>query len=124
MQCTGTHTQLSVLTGSLDELRARRFTGFEEEDMRNFTALALLALAGCASHTEVIKLGSDRYMVGFHQKGGFDSWTEVKANGIKLADDFCKQRDQSLEVLDTKTSGVRGWSPLNVEVTFTCRTAP
>ena len=85
-------------------------------------ALALALLAGCATHTEVIAIGADRYMVGFQQKGGFDSWTEIKANAIALANDYCAKRDQVVEVLDTKTSGVRGWSPQNVELTFTCRT--
>lgn len=83
---------------------------------------ALAALAGCASHTEVIALGADKYMVGFQQRGGMDSWTEIKANAIKLASDYCNQQSQAVEVLDTKTSGVRGWSPQNVEVTFMCRT--
>jgi hypothetical protein len=91
--------------------------------MKGIWKLAFVAaLAGCATHTEVINLGADRYMVGYQQRGGLDSWTELKAHAIELADNFCTRQDQRVEVLDTKTSGVRGWSPQNVEVTFTCRT--
>jgi hypothetical protein len=85
------------------------------------TAAIATLLFGCATHTEVINLGADRYMIGFQQRGGLDSWTEIKANAIKLADDYCTQQKQQVEILDTKTSGVRGWSPQNVEVTFACR---
>lgn len=87
-------------------------------------AFSACALVACASHTEVIRIGADRYMVGYQEKGKFDSWTEIKANAVKLADDYCSAQSASLEVIEIKTSGVRGWTPQGAEVTFRCASKP
>jgi uncharacterized protein YgiM (DUF1202 family) len=89
--------------------------------MKNQVYLVLLAaLAGCASHTEVVALGSGRYMVGYQEKSKFDSWTEIKAITVKDASDYCEKQNLAVDVLDIKTHGVRGWTPQGAEVTFRC----
>ena len=35
---------------------------------------AISLLAGCASVSEIIPLGGDKYMVGSHVRGGLTSW--------------------------------------------------
>lgn len=82
--------------------------------------IALLALSACASHTEVVRLGDNRYMVGYQEKSKFNSWTEIKAITVKDADDFCATQGLAVDVLDIKTHGVRGFSPQGAEVTFRC----
>ena len=83
-------------------------------------SIAASALVGCASHTEVVRLGDNRYMVGYQEKSKFDSWTEIKAITVKYADDYCVAQGATVDVLDIKTHGVRGFSPQGAEVTFAC----
>jgi hypothetical protein len=84
------------------------------------TIAVIAALAGCASHTDVVALGGGRFMIGYQQRGGLNSWTEVKAEAIKLANDHCAGSGKTAKIADAEETGARGWTPMNVEVTFTC----
>ncbi|HEX7687929.1 MAG TPA: hypothetical protein VF453_09490 [Burkholderiaceae bacterium] len=89
--------------------------------MFRFLAIGIaLGLTACASHTEVMALGGDKYMVGYQQRGGLNSWTEVKFEAVKLANAHCAGMNKTAEVLNAEETGARGWTPMNVEVTFTC----
>lgn len=64
-------------------------------------------------------------MVGFSQMGGMRNWTEVKISAIEQATAFCAAKgDRPVEVIKTEETGARGWSPMNVEVTFRCGPKP
>ena len=82
---------------------------------------ALLACIACTSITPVTSLGNGKYMVAYQRRGGFDSWTEVKAGAIQQANAYCAQQGKSAEVENADEQGARGWTPMNVEVTFTCK---
>jgi hypothetical protein len=89
--------------------------------MKTLSLILLLAVAGCVSTSEVVPVGKDTYMVGTQVQGGMESWTEIKARSIKSANDYCDKRGQTMTLQgDVKTSGVRGWTPQNAEVTFKC----
>jgi hypothetical protein len=80
----------------------------------------LLTLVGCTSITPVTSLGGGKYMLGYQRRGGLDSWTEVKSNAIAEANKYCAINDKNAELIDTDEQGARGWTPMNVEVTFRC----
>lgn len=77
-------------------------------------------LAGCASVSEVVPLGGDKYMVGSHVRGGLTSWAEVKSMAVKQANEYCALKKMKVEVLSMDTSGVQGLTPQNADVTFKC----
>lgn len=85
-----------------------------------FTFAAISLLAGCASISDVVPLGADKYMVGSHVRGGLTSWAEVKAMAVKRATEFCTAQGMSVEVLGMETSGAQGWTPQNADITFKC----
>lgn len=84
------------------------------------SALAVVALSGCSSVSQVTPMGSDTYSVGSQVKGGFTSWSEVKAMAVKRATEYCAAQDKNLKVVDVATHGARGWTPQEAEVTFKC----
>jgi hypothetical protein len=47
-------------------------------------------------------------------------WGEVKASSLKRADEYCAQRGKQMHQVDMQTHGVRGWTPQEAELTFTC----
>lgn len=90
--------------------------------MRNPTFLVLVALAtvGCASVSDVVPLGADKYMVGSHVRGGLTSWAEVKAMAVQRATAFCSEKGLGIEVLSVETNGTQGFTPQNADATFKC----
>lgn len=83
----------------------------------------LLAIAACSRVTDVTADGKDTYLVGSEVRGGFSSWTEVKALAIKRADDYCAGLGREMVPGPLETHGVRGWSPQEAEFRFQCLTA-
>lgn len=89
--------------------------------MKYLVSIAVLVLfAGCASTSEVVPLGGEKYMVGSHVRGGLTSWAEVKSMAVKQASAYCAAKNLKLEVLNMDTSGVQGFTPQNADVTFKC----
>lgn len=85
------------------------------------TLVAAAALLGaCTTMTDVVPTGKDTFMVGTSVRGGLTSDTEVKAGAITRANEYCSTKGQRAQVLDSKSSGARGWTPQNAEVHFTC----
>jgi hypothetical protein len=82
--------------------------------------LTLLALGACATSSDVVPLGGDRYLVGYQVRGGLTSWGEVKAMAIKQATSYCAAKGLKIDVLNVETSGTQGWTPQNADVTFRC----
>lgn len=83
------------------------------------TAL-LLGLTACATVSDVVQLGPDKWMVGSHVRGGLTSWAEVKAMAVNRAATFCAARGLVADVQNITTAGSQGWTPQNADVTFTC----
>ena len=78
-----------------------------------------LFLVGCASVGDVLPIGVDTYTVSSRISGG-RSWPKVKALGIERANEFCEEKSKRMEVINWTTHGVRGWSPLDAELSFKC----
>lgn len=87
---------------------------------RVIAVAALMVLAGCTSITPVTPAGQDTYLVGVTQRGGFDSFAEVKAKALQQAEAFCEKRGKHMQEVETETHGVRGWTPQEQDVTFRC----
>ena len=79
-----------------------------------------LTLLACSSVSEVIKLGNNTYTVSSSMSGNFPAWSEVKQLALKNAVTKCESMNKYTEVVKYDTHGARGWSPLNVELTFKC----
>lgn len=94
------------------------------EDMRKSKTISVLvvalALAGCVTQTSPIALGQDRYMLGVNARGGFSSNSQLLADSIQRAHDFCANMGKRAVIESTHTTGVQGWTPQDNQVTFAC----
>ena len=90
--------------------------------MRVFiVAILTIAISGCSSVSEVMPVGKDTYRVSSEMGGQFPSWSDVKGLSLKRANGFCSEKGRYMEEGKWVTHGARGWSPLNAELTFRCR---
>ena len=80
----------------------------------------ILTLLACSSVSEVIKLGNNTYTVSSSMSGNFPAWSEVKQLALKNAVKKCESMKKYTDVVKYETHGARGWTPLNVELTFKC----
>lgn len=88
--------------------------------MKSVLLIALLALAGCATTSDVMDVGQGNYMVGTSVRGGLTSDTEVKAGVIRRATAYCTAMQKKMELVSSTSSGVQMWTPQNAEVIFRC----
>jgi hypothetical protein len=89
--------------------------------MKMKTALAALTmLAACTTVSDVTPAGDGRYTVTTQVRGGMTAWGEVKASSLKRADDYCRQQGKQMHQVELQTHGVRGWTPQEAELTFSC----
>ena len=82
--------------------------------------VSILSIVGCSSVSNVLPVGKNQYRVSSEMGGQFPSWSDVKELSIKKANEFCNADKKIMEEIKWETYGVRGWSPLNAELTFTC----
>lgn len=89
--------------------------------MRGLYALGMIAvLCGCTTISEVTPAGDGNYTVTTQVRGGMTPWGEVKASSLKRANDYCRQQGKQMHQVDMQTHGVRGWTPQEAELTFSC----
>ncbi|CAD6548862.1 hypothetical protein LMG28727_04901 [Paraburkholderia kirstenboschensis] len=89
--------------------------------MKTKTVLAALTmLAACTTISDVTPAGDGRYTVTAQVRGGMTAWGEVKASSLKRADDYCRQQGKQMHQVDMQTHGVRGWTPQEAELVFSC----
>ena len=82
--------------------------------------LLLLTLVSCTTISPVSPAGKDTYLVSIEKRGGMDSWGELKADTLKQADDYCEKLNKKMTPVKIDTHGARGWTPMQVEVIFSC----
>ena len=87
---------------------------------RTVRLFVTLALTACQSISDVVPAGGGNYIVGSQVRGGFSSWTEVRALTLTRANEYCAQQGKEMEQVDSKTRGARGWTPQEAELTFRC----
>jgi len=100
-----------------------RYNCDEAKHMRRAVYAMLCAfplLTGCVSITDPVPMGKDTYMISLNARGGFSSNGQLLANTIKKAGDFCSSQGLNVEVLNTGSTGVQGWTPQDTQVIFRC----
>lgn len=69
--------------------------------MKKMTVILAVILAGCASHTGIVQIGKDTYMVAKQQATGFPGLGNMKAELIAEATQYCTLQGKSLQLVNT-----------------------
>lgn len=90
--------------------------------MRPALLLATTMLGACASHTGVVAMGNNTYMIAKQQATGFPGLGNMKAEIIAEASKHCASQGKDLQVLSSKETDppyILGNYPRS-EIEFTC----
>lgn len=82
--------------------------------------LGILTVSACSTIGSVIPLGQDTYQVSVSKHGGLSNWTAIKEMSYQRATEYCGTKHKQMQEVSTKTSGVRGLTPQEAELTFRC----
>lgn len=89
--------------------------------MRALFVVATVAVAaGCTTISDVTPAGDGNYTVTTQANGGMASWGKIKASSLKRADEYCRRQGKQMHSINMQTHGVRGWTPQEAELTFSC----
>jgi hypothetical protein len=88
--------------------------------MRVFAVVLVLSLAACAAPKDVFPTGKDKYVVRPLPAANATTDAEVKAFGIKRANEFCDAKGQHAIITIGETGGLQPFSTQHAEVRFTC----
>ena len=86
---------------------------------------ASLILVGCASHTGIVKMGQDTYMIAKQQATGFPGLGNMKAEIIGEASQHCAGLGKELQIVSTQETQppyILGNYPRS-EIQFMCLSA-
>jgi hypothetical protein len=86
--------------------------------------LALLALTGCSTAPDIVKMNGDHYRVRPDAGGGSPSDAEIKARGIKRASEFCDAQGKRAVIIIGQTSSWFVFGLQTAEVQFYCDEQP
>lgn len=90
--------------------------------MKNLFFLCVAALAGCASNSGIVAMGSDTYFVSRQAASSFSGMGSLKAEAIREAGTFCAAKGKTVEVTsqnDAQPPYILGNYP-KTEITFRC----
>jgi hypothetical protein len=91
--------------------------------MKNVAAaLIFLSLVGCASHTGVVSMGKDTYLIAKQQATGFPGLGNMKAEIIAEGSAYCKSKGKEFHIanaVETQPPYILGNYPRS-EITFMC----
>lgn len=98
-----------------------------ESRMKKTTRIAAIALAlsACASHTGVVSMGRDTFMIAKQQATGFPGLGNMKAEIISEASQHCASLGKELQIVstyETQPPYVLGNYPRS-EIQFMCLSA-
>lgn len=85
-----------------------------------YVVAAVAMITACTTISDVTLAGDGNYTVTTQVRGGMTPWGEVKASSLKRADDYCRQQGKQTHQVNMQTHGIRGWTPQESELTFTC----
>lgn len=88
-------------------------------------SVALFALFGCASHTGVVQMGKDTYLIAKQQATGFPGLGNMKAEIIAEGSAHCRRMNKEFQIVSTNETQppyILGNYPRS-EITFMCITA-
>jgi predicted small secreted protein len=81
-------------------------------------------LAGCVTMSEPVPVGRDTYMMSIGARGGLSgSNSELVVQAVQKAGVFCESTGREIELRNTSSSGVQGWTPQSGQVIFACLAA-
>lgn len=81
--------------------------------------MAAAILAGCTSSSGVVPAGQNTYMIARTQ-WGFAGTSPIKADALKEADDYCRQRGKTMKVLKIVEKPLKLGSEPAAEMYFQC----
>lgn len=81
-----------------------------------------VGLGGCVSTSDVTPMGRDTFMVGTDVTigSGFTSTTSLASKNLKSANAYCAARGQVMVPDSVQNQGVRGFTPVESNLTFRC----
>jgi hypothetical protein len=86
--------------------------------------IAVAALTGCVTISEPVPVGRDTYMISMGARGGMSGTnSELLLQAVKKAGAFCQSSGREIEVHNTNSSGIPGWTAQSGEVIFACLAA-
>ena len=83
----------------------------------------VIAVAGCASNTGVVKTGSGNYMLAKQAATGFSGLGNLKAEAIQEASLYCEKQGKELQLTgstETQPPYILGNYPRS-EIQFNCK---
>ena len=86
------------------------------------TICVLLVLTGCASHTGVVSMGKDTFMIAKQQATGFPGLGNMKAEIIVEGSSYCRAQNKEFQIISTNESQppyILGNYPRS-EISFMC----
>ncbi len=92
--------------------------------MKPIFLLVVATLAGCASNSGIVQMGSNTYMVSRQAATGFTGMGTLQAEAMKEAFDQCQKTGKAVEVIETvdaKPPYILGNFP-KTEIRFKCVT--
>ena len=84
--------------------------------------LYTLVLISCASHTGIVSIGKDTYMIAKQQATGFPGLGNMKAEIITEGNSYCQGQSKEFQIVstnETKPPYILGNYPRS-EITFMC----
>jgi hypothetical protein len=81
-----------------------------------------VVLTGCASHTGVVPMGKDTFMISKQQATGFPGLGNMKAEIISEGSSYCRAQNKEFQIVSTNETQppyILGNYPRS-EITFTC----
>ncbi len=87
--------------------------------MRAWIGIVILVLVGCSTKSDVVPSGAGAYMVRSNA-GAATNDTEIKAYGIKRANEFCDAQGKHAVITVGQSTGWHLFSVQHAEVHFYC----
>lgn len=86
-----------------------------------FIILSVLILTACASISDIVPAGSDKYLVSGSNLAIGASGSEIKTDLYNKASDYCAAQGKVFEPVDTSSVDYRVFrGTANAELTFRC----
>ncbi len=92
--------------------------------MRALSGILVVALAACATPSDVVKTGDNAYRVRQTSSGGAPSDEEIKARGIARANEYCAAQGQRAVTTVGVSTGWHLFSMPTAQVQFFCDDRP
>ncbi len=98
----------------IDEVSIRYST------MKTQILVLSVALAGCATTSEIVPYGKDTYMLSSDDIWGGHSGGSLQVKAAQSANAFCAKQGKQFIVRNTGTQGLQGWTPTSSTLIFSC----